>query len=582
MNSFNSQNWKAKLDRLSFLSLTIFLFAAIIVARLFWLQIVGHASYKEQAQNQHLAEKELIPNRGEIFIHDYQTSAETLYPVAVNKKFFLAYAVPNLVKNAKSYSRLLAPVLEMEETVLNNRLAKENDVYEPLKHKLTEEKKAEIEALGLDGIRFEEEVFRYYPEGEAMAQVLGFVGYEGDELKGRYGVEGFWDKELTGNKGSFVFERDALGRLIPVALRIKADQKNGADITLTLDRSIQFVACGALKESVERYGAQDGSVVIMDPKTGAIMAMCNWPSYDNNNYQNTDNYNLYNNAAVFEPYESGSMMKGLTIASALDAGKITPETAYEDTGSVEIAGYTIKNSDNKAHGFKTMTEVLEESLNTGAIFAARTIGPGLLYQYFKRFGFGEKIDLGLTGVRTGNLSALKQGSEISMATAAFGQGFTVTPLEIATAFSAIANNGKLMKPYIIEEVKYSNGKTVKTEPQFVRQVVSEKTAVTLSAMLGSVVKYGHAKKAAINGYFIAGKTGTAEIADPETGKYYSDRNVHSFIGFAPLENPRFVMLTKLTSPKGVRFAESTAVPLFQKIGQFLVNYLKITPSQPID
>ena len=224
-----------------------------------------------------------------------------------------------------------------------------------------------------------------------------------------------------------------------------------------------------------------------------------------------------------------------------------------------------------------MTQVLEESLNTGAIFAARSIGAAALYQYFKRFGFGEKKDIGLSSEKTGDLSALAKGKEIDMATASFGQGFTVTPLEVVSAFSAVANNGQIMKPYIIEEVKYANGKTVKTEPQLVRQVISEKTATTLAAMLGSVVKFGHAQGAAIPGYYIAGKTGTAQVFDPITKKYSVDKTIQSFIGFAPLEDPRFVMLTKLTNPK-IEWAESSAVPLFKTIGEFLLNYFKVPPS----
>lgn len=582
MNRFNhNQSSLLTVDRLTFLSLGIFLLAALIVVRLFYLQIVQHSKYETMAQNQHLTEQDLLPNRGEVLIHDYQTSQDALYPVAVNKKFYLAIAIPNLVKNPKAYAKALAPILEMDEQTLLDNLSKDDDVYEPLKHKVDESKKKQVEDLKLDGIRFEEEIFRYYPEADNLSQILGFVGYKGDDLVGRYGVEGFWDKELAGQKGTFTFERDALGRLIPLATRVKADQQNGADIVLTLDRSIQFTACNALREAVEKYGAENGTVVIEDPKTGAILAMCNWPSYDNNNYQAITDYNLFNNLAVSEPYESGSMIKGITIASALDLGKITPDTTYEDTGEVDIGGYKIRNSDNKAHGFKNMTEVLEASLNTGAIFAARSIGAAALYQYFKRFGFGEKKDIGLTSEKTGDISSLARGKEIDMATASYGQGFMVTPLEIVSAFSAVANGGKMMKPYIIEEVKYANGKNVKTEPQLVRQVIADKTAITLSAMLGSVVKFGHAQSAAIPGYYIAGKTGTAQVVDPVTKKYSVDRTIQSFVGFAPLDNPRFVMLTKLTYPKN-EWAESSVAPLFKTIGEFLLNYLKVPPSYQIE
>lgn len=565
-------------DRITILSIVFFLLIAFTVVKLFKLQIIDHQKYLQLAQEQHFALSELIPERGEIFIHDLKAGQDVHSPVALNKKFYLVYAVPNLIKNAQSYAKLLVPLLNMAEEVLWQRLSKDDDIYEPLKHRLTEEQKKEIEALNLAGIRFQEEVWRYYPEKNIISHVLGFVGYLKDELKGRYGAEGYWEKELAGERGSFVFERDASGRLIPIAQRIKAEQKNGTAIVLTLDRSIQFTACNALATTVLKHGADNGTVIIMEPNTGAILAMCNYPDFDPNNYSEVKDMAVYNNLAIFEPYEPGSMIKGLTMAAAIDAGKVTPATTYEDTGSVEISGYTIHNSDGKAHGIKNMTEVLEESLNTGAIFAARQIGQELFRKYFENFGFGQLTGIQLETERSGSIKTLSSPNEIYMATASFGQGFTVTPLQVIEAFSAIANKGKLMSSYIIDEIHYPDGKVKKTEPKFIRQVITEQTAMTLSAMLASVVKYGHAKRAAVPGYYIAGKTGTAQVTDPATGKYSTDKSIHSFVGFAPVENPRFVMLIKLTHPKGVVFAESSAVPLFSEIAQFLLNYLHVPPS----
>lgn len=579
MNKYREQNfWLFTVDRLTILSIVIFFMAALIVIKLFYLQILNYEKYADLAASQHLVQKELTPERGEIFIHDYQLGEDELYPVAANKKFYLAYAVPSQVKSPRAVSKVLGPILEMDEEILYQRLAKEDDIYEPLKHKLEETKMKEIEALQLSGIKFEEEIFRSYPEGEILAPVTGFVGYQGDLLAGKYGVEGYFEEALAGKKGSFSFERDAAGRLIPLAKREKDEQENGADIILTLDRSIQFTACNALKKTALKYGADDGAVVIMDPATGAILAMCSYPSFDPNNYQEVDDYKVYNNLAIFDPYEPGSMIKAITMAAALDVGAVTPQTTYEDTGSAEIAGYTIKNSDGLAHGIKSMTEVLEESLNTGAIFAAQSVGVKLFRNYFERFGFGKKTEIQLNTEKAGDITNLKYEKEIFMATASFGQGFTATPLQIISAFSAIANGGKLMKPYIVDEIKYPDGKAEKQAPQFLRQIILEKTANTLSAMLASVVKYGHAKRAQIPGYFIAGKTGTAQVANPETGKYYEDKAIHSFVGFAPIDKPRFVMLTKLTNPKGINFAESSAVPLFGEIAQFLLNYLRIPPA----
>jgi len=550
----------------------------LIIIQLINLQIFQHGKYKDMAELQHLSEKELIPDRGGIYIHDYQAGENILYPAAINKKFYLVYAVPTQIKNINAVVKILAPVLEMDEEALYQRLAKEDDIYEPLKRKLEEEKKIEIEALGLEGIRFEEEVYRYYPEKNIGAQVVGFVGYSGDDLVGRYGAEGYWQEELAGERGSFVFERDAFGRLIPVAKRTKAAQRNGADLVLTLDRSIQFTACRSLEATVLKYGADNGTVIIMDPKTGAILSMCDYPSFDLNEYNKVEDIAIYNNSAIFEPYEPGSVIKGIAMAAALDVGGVTPATTYEDTGTVEIAGYTIHNSDGEAHGIKNMTQVLEESLNTGAIYAAQTVGTEMFYNYMLRFGFGQPTGIQLDTEKIGDIANISYKKEIFMATASFGQGFTATPLQVLNAFAAIANKGKLMKPYIIDEVRHPDGKVEKTQPQFLRQIILEKTANTLGAMLASVVKYGHADKAAVEGYYIAGKTGTAQAVDPGTGRYSADITNHTFVGFAPVDNPAFVMLIKLDRPRNVEWAASSAAPLFGEIAQFLLNYLEIPPS----
>ncbi|MFA6304957.1 MAG: penicillin-binding protein 2 [Patescibacteria group bacterium] len=585
MRRFQSHNsGLLAISRLTILSIVIFLIAGVIIIRLLVMQVFQHAQYLAVADNQHVVEKELYPSRGSIYIHDYESGQNEVYPVAINKKFYLLYAVPSLVKNPLMTVKILTPVLglaEEEAKTLGERLSKEEDIYEPIKHKLPEDKKKEIEALNLEGVNFEEEIVRFYPEGETTAQITGFVGYKGDNLVGQYGVEGYFQKELAGEKGSFLFERDAFGRLIPLARRVKADQENGSDIILTLDRSIQFTACNALKTGVVKHGAQDGSVIIMDPKTGAVLAMCGYPSFDPNNYNEVTDYSVYNNYNVSEPYEPGSMFKAITMAAALDVGAVTPNTTYEDLGFIKIGGYTIKNSDGKAHGIKNMTQVLEESLNTGAIFAAQQVGLSLFRNYFDRFGFGLKTGIQLEGENEGNISAIDvaKKSEISMFTASYGQGITATPLQIISAFSAIANGGKLMKPFMVDEIKHSGGKVEKFEPQFLRQVITQKTATTLSAMLASVVKSGHAQRAQIPGYYIAGKTGTAQVA--EGGKYATDKTIHSFIGFAPIEDPRFVMLVKLNHPKGVAFAESSVVPVFKEISQFLLNYLKIPPAYEV-
>ncbi|MEK7537619.1 MAG: penicillin-binding transpeptidase domain-containing protein, partial [Patescibacteria group bacterium] len=266
-----------------------------------------------------------------------------------------------------------------------------------------------------------------------------------------------------------------------------------------------------------------------------------------------------------------------TMAAALNEGKVTPETTYTDTGQVRIGNFTIKNSDGHANGVQTMYEVLEKSLNTGAIFAMEQVGPAKFADYVQAFGFGSptKIDLDEAG---GDISGLKTGKEIYAATGAFGQGMTVTPLQLAAAYGALANGGKLMQPYVVDRIRKPDGAEVVTQPKEVRAVISTQTSATISAMLVRVVQNGHGKRAGVPGYFVAGKTGTAQIPDPATGTYMKDLTIGTFAGFAPVEDPQFVMVVQLIKPRDVQFAESSAAPLFGNLAKFLMLYLHIPPT----
>jgi cell division protein FtsI/penicillin-binding protein 2 len=563
---------KIVFNRLTFLALIIFILAIFIILKLFKLQVIDHNYYTALAKDQQEFFSELLPKRGEIFIQELKSGE--LHRLATNRLYYLMYAVPIQVSKPKQASEAISQMFEVEEEKIFKQLIKEGDVYEPLVHKVNDVQKAEIEKLDLAGIKFMEENWRFYPENNLASQVMGFVGYRGDEKVGQYGLEGYFEKDLAGIKGATNFTRDAMGRLIPVADSDFQAAEDGVDIVLTLDRSIQYVACSALGKAVLRHGATGGSVIILEPQTGAILAMCNVPDFNPNEYSEVKDISYYNNSAIFEAYEPGSIFKPITMSMAIDLGRVTPETTYEDMGEVKIAGFTITNSDKKAHGINTMTQVLEKSLNTGAIFVAQKVGNDLFEKYVENFGFGQISGINLNTEVAGNISSL--GTEdVYTATASFGQGITVTPLQMVAAFGVFANDGKLMKPYIVEEKKFSNGHIEHAEPQVIRQVVSPKTALTISGMLASVVKNGHAKAAGVDGYFVAGKTGTAQVADRETGVYYANRTIHTFIGFTPLDEPRFVMLTKLNNPKDVRFAASSAAPLFREIAQFLVNYLQI-------
>lgn len=422
--------------------------------------------------------------------------------------------------------------------------------------------------------------FRFYPEKNIGANLLGFTSYEDQYQHGKYGLEGFFDQDLFGSVGSVRSERGA-GGLVIVNNRQSNDKVNGDSLVLTIDRAAQFTACSKLEESVKKHGADGGSVIIVDPKTGAILAMCSMPDFDPNNYNLVDDISVYNNPAIFDQYEPGSVFKAITMAAALDQGKVTPETTYVDKGQVMIKGWPkpIRNSDFESfggHGTTNMVQVLENSLNTGAIFAMESIGVKKFSEYVRAFGFGEKTGIELEGEAAGNISNIVGGNvkEVEAATASFGQGITTTPLQMVMSYAAIANGGELLKPYIVKEIIKPNGERSVTTPAPARRVISERTASLLTGMLINVVEKGHSKLMQAPGYYVAGKTGTAQVAS-SVSKGYSGAYIHTFIGYAPAQSSSFVILTKINNPKGAKYAESTAVPLARDISQFLLNHWQI-------
>ena len=431
----------------------------------------------------------------------------------------------------------------------------------------------------LTGFDFEIKKFRYYPESNMAANLLGFVSYADEAGTGRYGLEEYFNKDLTGTIGSLKGERGVNNAVI-VNDREYIKPINGNDIVLTIDRGVEFYACDQLQKTVDKFSAKGGTVIAIDVKTGAILAMCSVPNFDPNNYKDVADIAVFNNPAVFDQYEPGSVFKTITMSIALDQNKVTPSTTYTDPGEIYINGWSkpIRNSDydtKGGHGVVDMNFVLENSLNTGAIFAMRQAGAKTFADYVKNFGFGKRTGVELGSESQGNINNLlkKNIKEIDAAVASFGQGITVTPLQMVSAYQVFANKGYLMKPYIVKEIKHQDGKIDKITPIQERQIVSEKTATTILGMLGNVVTAGHSKKAAIPGYYIGGKTGTAQIA--VNGSYVKDRYNHTFIGIAPIDNPKFVMLTHIDSPKGIQYAEASALPLWTDIATFMLQYYQV-------
>lgn len=562
--------------RVYFMMLAFFLIAAVILFRLYSLQIANYNSFRALADDQHNIFQKLVPERGEIYLKD----KNGLFPIAVNRQTKLAYAVPKEIDNPEITAREVAKLLSLEEGEIREKLSRPDDFYEVIKHRLSDEEAESLRSLKLKGIHLSDEVFRYYPSGELASQTIGFVGWKGEDFAGRYGMEASFNEKLRGQEGSLFQNRDSSGIWVTVGEREIHEAQDGENLILTLDHIVQYETEKILKSAVESFEAESGSVIVMETPTGRILSLANYPTFNLNEYAQVESMDLYRNPAISDAYECGSVFKPITLASALDSGKISPDTYYFDSGRIKEAGYKIENSDLKSYGRQTMTEVLEKSLNTGAIFAERALGNGNFLEYIKRFGFGEETGIALPGEGKGNISNLKNlKSNIQFFTASFGQGLTVTPIQLVSAFNALANGGVLLRPQLVEKVIYPDGRVEEQETREVRRVISQKASLQISQMLRSVVVKGHGKRANVPGYLVAGKTGTAQVASTKKKGYEEGEHVGSFVGFAPMNNPRFTILVKIKNPQTVEWAESSAAPAFGELMKFLLDYYNIEPTE---
>lgn len=563
-------------DRLDVLRYAFIVLGGVIIARLFFVQILHNGYYEALAFDSHRIFQELIPDRGDILVQDRYSDTGT-YAIATNTILSEVFAEPKHVDDPQVAAQALSPLLNIPVEDLVAKLDKPDDPYEVLKRRVPEEVVDAIKELDITGVHFRQEHWRYYPEGQNTAHITGYFGYQDDDRVGQYGIEGSYDEELRGMPGNFAGEKDALGRFISIGDSDIANAVDGADLELTIDKNIQFFACDKLTNAVEKYGAKGGTVIIMQPKTGAILALCNAPTYDPNKYNEVESVEVFNNLAVDMEYEPGSVFKAFTMAAGIDLGVVSAQSTYDDTGSVKIGNFTIRNSDGKANGIQTMTQVLEKSLNTGTIHVARAVGDAGFYQYVTKFGFGEPTGIEMSNEQDGNLDSLAKLRDIYTATGSYGQGLTVTPMQLIAGYGALANGGKLMKPYLVHKELLSNGDVIEHEPQFVRNVITPQTANIVTAMLVNVVDKGHATGSHINNYSIAGKTGTAQVAGP--GGYVAGKHNATFVGYGPASDPQFVMLTFLNEPSNTEWAAGSAAPLFGEIAQYLVQYLRIAPDR---
>ncbi len=602
----------------------------ILIGRLADLQLLRHAHYADVAEAQRKRASDLVPHRGVIYVQDGK--GEDIFPIASNKKSWIAYAVPRNMKDPKSVADTLAPLLvkfrerqdartkDIIEKTGQNEILKfqlpvsptptpdpalpsstplsqeqiiaetaatlfkkfdqRTDPYEPLLKPyevLDKEFLAFLEQAKLQGVVLEEREDRTYPEGSLAAHVVGYVGFDDARRVGRYGIEGYFDKQLRGDLGFLSGERGATGSFIGVADNEFRAAEDGSDIILTIDRVVQAFAEQELKNGVEKYRAERGSILVMNPKTGGVLAMATYPAFDPNTYYAVRDARVGTNPIISDSFEPGSILKPVIMAGAINDGLVQPDTTFVDSGPVRVAKYLINTFDGKHLGVQTMTQVLEQSNNIGMVWVAQKMGAERMYDYLRRFGIGERTGIELDGETQTNLQEPQKWNVATVATTGFGQGIVVTPIQALNAINAIANNGVLMQPHVVESIRNNAGEEQKTSVVPVRQVVSRESADKVSAMMVSVIENGAGRLARVEGYYLAGKTGTAQVAD-ETGKYSQDKKIITFVGFGPVPDPQFSILIKLDNPYGLSFASGTAAPMFRNLSEKLLTYYQVPPS----
>ncbi|MDD2856915.1 MAG: penicillin-binding protein, partial [Desulfuromonadaceae bacterium] len=442
---------------------------------------------------------------------------------------------------------------------------------------LTLDNASRVRNTKLPGIGFAPETKRFYPNMEIAAHVIGFTGSDPNGLEG---IELKYDSTIMGNTGYMITERDALGRNIAVKSTVIKNPSPGKSVILTLDKTIQFIAEKELAKAVTESNAKSGMALVMEPETGKVLAMANYPTFNPNSYSRYSLPQLRNHV-VTDSFEPGSTFKIFTIAAAVDTGLVRPTDVYNcENGVYKISGRTIH--DDHPHSRLSVSEVIKYSSNIGTAKIASKLGDGKMTRYLRNFGFGGRTGIDLPGESTGNLRQRLYG--IDLATISFGQGVSLSTIQLVSAMSAIANGGNLMKPYLVERIMNEDGTEVQHfEPQLVRRVISAETAAKVSKMMETVTaKGGTGTNAAVEGYRVAGKTGTAQKVDQVTRTYSLTKRIGSFVGFVPAENPKLTIAVIIDEPQGNKYGGVVAAPAFRNIARNSLAYLKVQPTMPID
>jgi cell division protein FtsI/penicillin-binding protein 2 len=556
--------------RMRWALMAIFAVGLLLAARLFYWQIIRWDEISQRAAQETVTDTTLQARRGSISTRDGQLLAEDNY-------FYTIKVDPKQIDQPDNLARQLAPILKQSTESIVVRFKTESPpivLARDVPASVGEAVEDLAKQPGMIGLQVTSRRVRVYPGKSFAANIVGFVNTQGVAANG---VESFRDSELRGTDGNLSGASDALRDIIPFDLPTSKPPVDGADISLTIDAGMQHVVETELANAIRTSRAASGCLIVMDPQTGAILALAVWPTADLNDYYNPVNLPRLNNPTVSAQYEPGSVFKIITTAAALDAGTVSPGTYFDDTGIIYVGGRPIKNHDDLAPGRVSLTDVLRMSLNVEAAKMSVGLGAERFYQYVHAFGFGALTRIDLADEIAGTVKTVGDGRwrDADLGANAYGQGISVTPMQMIAAVAAVANRGKLMQPYITQQIRYSNGNVYRATPTVVRQVIRPETAQTLTRLLADAIIGESSNKAVVPGYRIAGKTGTASIPIP--GGYDPVNTIASFAGYLPADDPRFVILVKLDKPQTSEWGSQVASPVFAAVAKQLVEMSGLPP-----
>ena len=563
--------------RARLLSFLFILGALLLIVRLYFVQIVNGTAYERDALGQYTAPSSDIADRGDIF---FQKKDGGLVVAAVMQSGWRIAIQPKLITDAESaYAKLSGSVTVDREKFLASA-AKAGDPYEEIAFRVSDEHASAIRKLGIPGVLLVQDKWRLYPASALASHTIGFVGFQGNKKVGVYGLERYWNDTLTKTKSDLYVNPFAeIFTNVQTLLATDPTTEEG-DVITAIEPTVEQRLEDTLADIMKTYEPKIAGGIVMNPRNGEIIALAALPDFNPNTYGAVSNPSVFGNPLVDNIYEMGSIMKPLTLSAALDTGAITPETTYDDKGFVMKSGKKISNFDGKARGVVSMQTVLSESLNTGASFVADTMGHEEFTRYVHAYGLGEETGIDLPNEAVGRLQAIENGTDVDYASASFGQGIAVTPIAMVRALAVIANSGRLPEPHVVTAVRHKTGVVRSITPPTQKQILKPETAETMSTMLTTLFD-----KALLGGilkqerYSIAAKTGTAQIAIPGGGGYYGDRYLHSFFGYFPSHDPKFIIFLLAVEPKKEIYASHTLAKPFLEIAKFLINYYNIPPDR---